>query len=110
MPTTQISYDRWINGKPYPMTYTVCDTCKERYMDPAQAVACEETAYAPKFKIGDKVRLSYQCDDFPDDDGVVLEVTPRPPRKGSNTHSVEYKVIFPGVTEDIFKERELILA
>lgn len=109
MAETIISYDKWINGKPYPVSFTICDICKTRYLDPEEAINCENSAFEPKFRLGDKVALNYKCESYPDTEGVVLECTPKPPRKGSKKHQVEYKVIFLGSTEDIFNERELHL-
>ena len=110
MPETKICYDRWIDGKPYPMSYTICDICGTRYIDPVDAVSCEKASFNPKFRLGDKVILKYDSDDYPKEPGVVLEVTPHPPRKGSNKHTIMYKVIFIGTTEDQFFERELLPA
>lgn len=108
MPETKICYDRWIDGKPYPMTYTVCDKCKTRYTDPADAVRCEKSALNPIFKVGESVKLAYSYRGCPSDKGIVLDIKPMPPRKGSEVHNILYRVIFLGEYEDEFFERELI--
>lgn len=108
MPYTKICYDKWIDGKPYPMSYTYCEVCGTRYPDPTDAVNCEKAEFSPKFKLGEKVGLNYESEEYPGE-GIVLEVTPGPPRKGSTKHTVKYKVIFIGHTEDTFFERELHL-
>lgn len=107
MAETKISYDKWINGKPYPVTYTTCDVCHERYTDPEDAIHCESLPFNPKFSISDRVKLKYDCEDYPSE-GVIIEVTPRAPRKKGVTHTVMYRVIFPDSSEDLFFERELI--
>lgn len=108
MAETKICYDRWINGKPYPITYTYCDTCHEKYIDPVDAITCESMSFEPKYTVGDRVKLAYVCDDVPNTEGVILEVIPKPGMKGSKKHRVEYRVVFKDYGEDLFRERELI--
>lgn len=107
MAETKIYYDKWINGKPYPMTYTLCDVCHERYIDPEDAINCESSPFEPKFKLSDRVVLKYDCPDYPEEGGIIIDIIPKPPRAKGCNHRVLYKVVFPGIGEDTFFEREL---
>jgi hypothetical protein len=108
MPNTKICYDKWYNGKPYPITYIICDICGAKYTDPDDAFACEARSFEPKFNVGDKVKVKYPCE-YDDKEGIVLEVKATVGPKHSTIHVPEYTVMFPGIGNDVFKERELSL-
>lgn len=106
MPSTKICYDRWYNDKPFPITYIVCDKCGAKYTDPDDAFNCENKVYDPKFKIGDKVTVKYDCE-YNGVEGIILDVKATSGPKHSDIHIPEYTVMFPGIGNDNFKEREL---
>ena len=56
--------------------------------------------------VGDKVTVKYDCE-YNGVEGIILDVKATSGPKHSDIHIPEYTVMFPGIGNDNFKEREL---